>query len=403
VQSPPHGWEHSSYIGSSQFCGACHDVTTPDTSIGPLKTLIFNNGNITGRPFPIARTYSEWLASDYANGVFANGFESANAPVVVAEGTQTCQDCHMRSSASATARACVFEPAGSRTNDLPVHEFVGANNWIPRILRDEYGLERVAAFNRTIGWAEEMLSQRSATVETFVQSFTGPGNPLVARVRVTNRSGHKLPTGYSEGRRMWLNLRVTDGNGAAVFESGAYNAATGVLTEDSQVKIYEIQQGEWNRNGNNTCDVDDGNGRKLFHFVLNNCVKKDNRIPPKGFRGGNNVEMMPVAYSYPEVSPGVLAHYDDTTYTIPIPPNTVLPVTVTGTLRFQIASKEYIEFLRDEASNNAFPSENAMCERTNTVGPADKTRGQYMFDLWQEYDRAPPVNMGSASATAGAP
>ena len=403
VQSPPHGWEHSSYIGSSQFCGACHDVSTPDTSVGPLKTLILSNGTDSGRPFPVERTYSEWLASDFANGVFANGFENAGAPAIVGEGSQTCQDCHMRSSRSATARACVFEPAGSRTNDLPVHEFVGANNWIPRILRDEYGLERVAAFNRTIGWAEEMLSQRSATVQTFVQSFAGVGSPLVARVRVTNRAGHKLPTGYSEGRRMWLNLRVSDGNGAPVFESGAYDPATGVLTADPQIKIYEIQQGEWNRNGNNTCDVDDGNGRKLFHFVLNNCVKKDNRIPPKGFRGGNNIEMQPVAYTYPEVSPGVLAHFDDTTYTVAIPPGTVLPVTVTGTLRFQIASKEYIEFLRDEATNNGFQSENVMCDRSSTVGPANQTRGQYMFDLWQKYDRAPPVNMGSASVTAGQP
>ena len=146
---------------------------------------------------------------------------------------------------------------------------------------------------------------------------------------------------------MWLNLRVTDGNGAPIFESGAYDAATGVLTEDAQIKIYEILQGQWNLNGNSTCDVDDGNGRKLFHFALNNCVVKDNRIPPVGFRGGNNLEMKPVGYTYPEVSPGVLAHWDDSTYTVPVPPGTPLPLTVTASLRFQIASKDYIEFLRD--------------------------------------------------------
>lgn len=402
VPAPPHGWEHSDYIGSSEFCGACHDVSTPDTSVGALKTLILNNGTDTGIPFPIERTYSEWLASSFADSMFRDGFDGATrataAPNVVGI-DRSCQDCHMRSSQSANARACVFEAPGSRTNDLPVHEFVGANTWIPRILRDEYGLERVAAFNRTIGWAEEMLSSRSATVDTVIQSFTGAGNPLVARVRVTNLSGHKLPTGYSEGRRMWLNVKVTDGNGATVFESGAYNAATGVLTEDSQIKVYEILQGQWNLNGNNTCDVDDGNGRKLFHFVLNNCVAKDNRIPPQGFRGGTNLEMQPVGYSYPEVSPGVLAHWDDTTYTVPVPPGTVLPLTVAATLRFQIASKEYIEFLRDEAAEHSFPSENALCNRTSTVGPADQTRAHYMFDLWQTYDRAPPVNMGNDSAT----
>lgn len=400
VPAPPHGWEHSSYIGSSEFCGACHDVSTPDSSAGPLKTLILPNGTNSGIPFPIERTFSEWKASNFGDPIFADGFDGRPPalPNLVGD-ARTCQDCHMRSSQSANARACVFELPGSRTNDLPVHEFVGANNWIPRILRDEYGLGRVPAFNRTIAWAEELLATRSATVDTVVQSFAGPGNPLVARVRVTNLSGHKLPTGYSEGRRMWLNVRVTDGNGSPVFESGAYNAATGVLTEDPQIKIYEVLQGQWNLNGASTCDAADGGGRKLFHFVLNNCVAKDNRIPPAGFRGGNSLELRPVGYTYPEVSPGVLQHWDDTTYTVPVPPGTALPLTVTATLRFQLASKDYIEFLRDEAVEHNFETENQMCNRSSTVGPANQTRGHFMFDLWQEYGRAPPFNMVTDSAT----
>lgn len=398
IAAPPHGWEHSSYLGSSLFCGACHDVTTPDSSVGPLKTLILGDGTDTGVPFPIERTYSEWLASDYADPIFAYGHEGAAPAVPAGTKGETCQSCHMRNSQSENARACVFELPGSRTDDLPVHEFVGANTWIPRILRDEYGLGREAAFNRTIAWAEEMLADRSASVETFIDAFTGAGGNLSARVRVTNLSGHKLPTGYSEGRRMWLHLRVSDNNGNTVFESGAYDPATAVLSQDAQLKVYEVLQGQWNRNGNSTCDVDDGNGRKLFHFVLNNCVAKDNRIPPLGFRGGSSLEMRPVNYSYPEVSPGVLAHWDDTSYTVAVPPGTPLPLTVTASLRFQIASKEYIDFLRDEAVLQGFPSENLMCDRESTVGPADQSRGAYMHQLWQDYDKAPPVTMGSASA-----
>lgn len=399
IPPAPHGWEHSRYLGSSELCGSCHNVTTPDTSVGALKTLILADGTDTGIPFPIERTYSEWRSSRYAEPLFKDGLEVAPSAIPPLTGSdRTCQDCHMRRSESALARACVFELPGSRSGDLPVHEFVGANNWIPRILRDEYGLGRVAAFDRTIGWAEEMLSTRSATVEATIESFAGAGNPLVARVRVTNHSGHKLPTGYSEGRRMWLNVRVTDANGTAIFESGAYDGATGVLTEDAQIKIYEIQQGQWNLNGNNTCDADNGAGRKLFHFALNNCVAKDNRIPPLGFRGGSDLEIQPVAYSYPEVSPGVLAHWDDTLYNVPVAAGTTLPLTVNATLRFQISSKEYIEFLRDEAVNYQFPSENQMCNRSSSVGPADQSRAHFMFDLWQSYDRAPPVDMGTDSA-----
>ena len=44
---------------------------------------------------------------------------------------------------------------------------------------------------------------------------------------MTNNTGHKLPTGYPEGRRMWLNLRAYDDDGELIYESGAYDPATG--------------------------------------------------------------------------------------------------------------------------------------------------------------------------------
>lgn len=397
VPPPPHGWKQDPFLGTSHFCGTCHDVSTPDTSEGPLRTLILDDGTDTGIPFPIERTFSEWLASDFGAPLFRDGFGSSAPERPALPRGQTCQHCHMRKSQDEEARACAFEAPGSRTNDMSVHEFVGANTWIPAILRDIYGLDREAAFDRTIGWAEEMLTERSAEVELFVESFAGAPGPLEVRVRVTNLAGHKLPTGYSEGRRMWLNLRVVDNNGDPVFESGAYDDATAVLTEDPQVKVYEVLQGIWNRNGNSTCDVDDGAGRKLFHFVLNNCVAKDNRIPPQGFVGGNDLQIRPVGYTYPEARPGVLAHWDDTTYTIAVDGSAALPLTVTATLRFQIASKEYIEFLRDEAVNDGLPSENEMCDRDLDFGPADQSRGAFMYQLWTEHGRSPPVDMDSAS------
>jgi hypothetical protein len=52
-----------------------------------------------------------------------------------------------------------------------------------------------------------------------------------ATVRITNESGHKLPTGYAEGRRMWLTVRGFDAAGSQVYISGEYDPATGILAD----------------------------------------------------------------------------------------------------------------------------------------------------------------------------
>ena len=41
-------------------------------------------------------------------------------------------------------------------------------------------------------------------------------------MHVMNETGHKLPTGYPDGRRMWLHVRAFDEQRTVVFESGRY-------------------------------------------------------------------------------------------------------------------------------------------------------------------------------------
>ena len=62
-------------------------------------------------------------------------------------------------------------------------------------------------------------------------------------VTVTNNTGHQLPPGYPEGRRMWINVQFFDGGDVLIGESGAYDSATGVLTHDAEAKIYETELG----------------------------------------------------------------------------------------------------------------------------------------------------------------
>jgi MYXO-CTERM domain-containing protein len=373
---PQHVWAFSTYHESGQICGNCHNVTHP------AKNLIVAGAD-TGVPFPVERTHREWEQSDYS--------------LVASTTYSTCQNCHMPDATVTDAKACGISP-NTHTGDLPIHELAGGNAWIPEVIRLEYpnlGVDQSLSATRTA--ALRMLQQESATLELTVAPNVNAGDSLPVQVKVTNLTGHKLPTGYPEGRRMWLGLSVRDADGAVVFESGAYDDATGTLTHDAQLKIYEAKVGIWNYNGDGKCDVKDKSGKPLFHFVLNDCIVSDNRIPPKGFVGGQDLETKPVGYTYPETSPGsgTLVSYDVTDFSVPIPASVKSPLTVEVKLRYQTTSKEYVEFLRDEAVSNAFPAD--CIERE--AGKPTKSRGELLYDMWQKHGRSAPVDMAEESAS----
>ena len=370
---PPHPWVFSEYHTQADLCGACHNVTNP------VKTLIDEAGADTGIPYPVERTYREWSQSRYAQP---------------GPGGRICQECHMPDAEGPGAvYACIFGQT-DRAGDLPMHRFVGANRWVPEVLRNEYpGLGRDAQYLDTIAWAGEQLNG-AASVALTAPDEAEPGEPFSVSVRVTNLAGHKLPTGYTEGRRMWIRLRALDATGAVVWQSGAWDPETGTLADDPQLKVYRTEPGIWNLNGTGECDFADSGGTPRFHFILNDCIRFDNRIPPLGFAGRFDPETRPVGYVYPPAVPGtdLLANWDDTAYQVTVPPLSSSPVTVEAALLYQSVSKEYVEFLRDEAVANGFPPD--CIQRTNPV-PVISSRGQYLFDLWTRYGRAAPFVMAA--------
>ena len=371
----PHVWAYSPYLTSSDMCGTCHNVTNP------VKNLIVG-GVDAGIRFPIERTHREWKLSAYA--------------VPLGQDFLTCQQCHMPDELVSPAWGSSFQ-LNDHAGNMGVHDFVGGNTWIPEVLQGEYpalGLSNQLDNTRLL--ALDQLQQHSAEIAIVTNGPLDVGDPLTATVTVTNLTGHKLPTGYPEGRRMWLHVEARDAVGTLLWESGAYDATTGVLTRDPQVKVYEAKQGVWNA-GSGECETTNGS-RELFHFVLNDCVALDNRIPPKGFTGGGDLQTAPVGYVYPETAPGsdVLQHWDVTTYSIPVPPTAVTPITVTATLRYQTTSKEYVDFLRDEAVTRGFPDD---CIQRSSGLPG-RTRGELLHDMWGTYGRSAPVDMVQASASA---
>lgn len=384
-----HDWKYSQLHSRSDFCGSCHNVTSP------ALTLIDSSGTDTSIPFPIERTYREWTLSQYGDAVFKDSSEQ-NEPGVTG---QSCQSCHMPKSPDPNAYACIYDNIGVRAGELPTHELIGGNSFILNLLNNEYGLQlgRQTAFTDTINKTLNLLQTKSATISI---NANNTGTEINAQITVTNLSGHKLPTGYPEGRRMWLHVRLLDSSMNPIWESGAWDSSTGVLSESNQLKVYEATPGIYNRNGDNQCDADDGNGNKLFHFVLNNCWIKDNRIPPLGFVGGNDPQTRPVNYSYPETSPGsgVLVNYDQTNYNIPIPSGSGGPYTLEAQLQYQTTSKDYVDFLKSQAVDNQFADDCHVRTQASAAGvDYNQSRGEIMHDLWSAYGRSAPVNLASDS------
>jgi mono/diheme cytochrome c family protein len=159
-----------------------------------------------------------------------------------------------------------------------------------------------------------------------------------------------------------LWVRVTDGDGFVVFESGGYDDATAARSEDDQLRTYEVRM---------AAGADEG-----FHFVLQDDLVQDNRIPPRGFVATDDTQ--PVGRDYVALSDGTLAHWDDAPYHVVLDAGTTGPLTVEAVLLYQTTSREYVEFLRDDNHTD--------------------DRGDVLYALWEEYDRAPPVAMAEAQA-----
>jgi hypothetical protein len=150
-------------------------------------------------------------------------------------------------------------------------------------------------------------------------------------------------------------------------ESGAYDANTGILHHDAEAKICEIHLGI-ETNLANALGLPPG---PSFHFVLNNQVFLDNRIPPRGFSNANFAAFggAPVGHSYADRQ-----YWDDTFYNLPTE-----TARAEVQLFYQSTSKEFIEFLRDENTTDS--------------------RGQEMFDLWNDNGKCPPTLMSAVTWT----
>jgi hypothetical protein len=347
---------YSPFHKEAELCGTCHDVSNPvytKDSYGKYIPNSFDQPAADFDPysmFPIERTFSEWKASAYNStaGVYAPQFGGNKTYV------STCQDCHLR---DVTGVGC-NKPGVPTRNDLPLHDMTGGNSFIPNLINSLFpGEADTAALSAGIQRVMYML-QNAAMCSLNV---TSQGSSYLLRVRVTNETGHKFPSGYPEGRRVWLNVKAYNSSNTLVYESGAYDTATAVLTHDPEVKIYEIKPGI----SGSLAPIVNLSAEPSFHFVINDTVYKDNRIPPRGFTntGFQMIQSPAVGYSYADGQ-----YWDDTEYSLPLTTAKIVVI-----LYYQTTSKEYVEFLRDENATNDW--------------------GTTFYNLWASKGRSQPFAM----------
>jgi hypothetical protein len=232
AESSYHPTKYSDLHTKAEFCGLCHNVSH------------------AGNHMPIEQTYNEWKNSPYNTGK--------------PETTVYCQDCHMRQrlgipSTGKTKRpdnpgkACVMGP--ERTH-IWTHYFVGANAIITKILGSEMHAQM----------AIERL-QNAADLELIKNSSYKKNQLSYVRVKVINSgAGHYLPTGLTEVRQMWLDVKISDARGKILLRSGDIDEKGNI---DKDAVVYHTKLG--NEQG------------EVLNVALADRVLFDHRIPPKGY------------------------------------------------------------------------------------------------------------------------
>lgn len=221
--------KYGAWIAESQMCGTCHTVFLP---------VFDDQGALAGTSYE-QTTYLEWLLSDFA---------------VEGDDFQSCQGCHMQS------RYQDRHPLKTGIANVQDTRYPEADYLLPRAKIDNperpynrhqlYGLNAflnafAQQFPLIMGIRQqdymnagvraplltgretvlEVARKETATVE--LSGVAWKGERLEATVKVTNKSGHNLPSGVGF-RRLFVEFVVLDGAGEALWASGRTNGV-GVL------------------------------------------------------------------------------------------------------------------------------------------------------------------------------
>lgn len=449
-----HPFVQSVFHRSSEFCGTCHDVSNPvtgDLAHNHGAQVPLAPGTFSGVPGTPVTTKAAFLNSPHRYGVVERTFSEHRAsalygtrvrdyPGLPAElrrgaiaharqqallagpdgdhqdGTPrffTCQTCHM---APVVGKGASQNNVPVRT-DLAQHDLTGGSTWLPDLLidLDNRGRLRLGG-GLTTDQRSALLAARDRARASLrrAAALDVQGDTL----RVVNLTGHKLITGYPEGRRMWLTVRWRSAQGATLRVDGDYGplqvnlqgTPTIVQTlldpHGPNTRVYQAIHGitqEWANQllglglpptlpleydrvtGSTALTLGQlaaqapGTAHETLHFVLNNTVLGDNRIPPYGMTwdAARERNILPVpASQYGSPGPGgTFRHFDELALQ---PPAGAVRAEIE--LRYQSTSWEYVQFL-------------LLANRGTSAFLAQT--GLDLLDGWRNTGMAPPETMAS--------
>jgi hypothetical protein len=390
---PPHDKYYSRFHKSKYFCSTCHDVSNP---------VLANFGADAQQPLPtettaayaflqVERTFSEVMLSAYGQQGGAPGigpfapevFETSYANNYIVK----CQDCHLPDVPGTAGRAAeppqpgVELPEHPQTGK-PLHDLTGGNAWVPWVLAStvpgspNYDATNDALLNQGAAVLTLDLTQglgldpvallagaerarRQLELAAVIDGLSYDRSTGALSFRLQNQTGHKLISGFPEGRRMFINLKAYSARGRLVYEINPYDYAAGTLkglgypyggglpTPRPLRRLREDHVDELVYQMHHSSSLT--GETETFHFALADSRYKDNRIPPKGFRIAEAGERLVEPVWQGQITPGYFTAaeyaggYDEVTLTIPRGASQI----EVG-LYYQTTSREYIEFLRNE-------------------------------------------------------
>jgi cytochrome c551/c552 len=251
---------HGAHIRESKLCASCHTLTTE--AIDPATQAF------TGQLFPEQMPYKEWLASSFST-------------------TRSCQSCHMP---VADGPVRLSNQGPNRTQSpFSKHHFSGGNSFMLTMLKqDREGTNSLGLVADLSALDASIVRSRNNLTQNTAHLSANPcrvDTLLTVPVTITNLTGHKFPTSYPS-RRSWLHVKVEDGTGNLVFESGNFDSSGEIvgldvgyephydtINQSGQVQVYETV-------------MKDVHAQLTYRLMYAADYLKDNRLLPAGMSPG---------------------------------------------------------------------------------------------------------------------